>query len=72
MNWGKFIKEKRKQKELSIADLSQISGVKDATIYTIEKGQKSGGSIENIRKIIVALGCKLVIIDGQEIIEDVK
>ena len=59
MNWGDFIKEERTKRGLSRADLSQLSGVKDAAIYKMENGQKLGGSIIMIEKILLAMNFEL-------------
>lgn len=56
MNWGDYIKTTRTEKGLSVADLSLKSGIKDATIAQIERGQKNGGSIVIIEKILSAMG----------------
>jgi transcriptional regulator with XRE-family HTH domain len=53
MNLGKAIKEVRKEKGLSQAELSQVSGLTQAAISNIENGKRPG--IETLKKICRAL-----------------
>ena len=55
MEWGKIVKVHREALNWSVADLSIKSGVKHGTIYQIERGQKNGGSIVIIEKLVFLL-----------------
>jgi SOS-response transcriptional repressor LexA len=52
---GEFIKEKRREKGLSARQLAELSGVSDAHIIYIEKGQRKP-TFEKLMDILNALG----------------
>ena len=62
MEWGKIVKVHREALNWSVADLSIKSGVKHGTIYQIERGQKNGGSIVIIEKLLKTMNHELVLI----------
>lgn len=58
-NFGPCIKNLREQKHLSLAKLSEISGIPIATINNYERGSEP--SIQKADKLLNALGVSLII-----------
>ena len=55
-NMGDIIKEKRKEKGMSVQKLSEASGLARSTIYRIENGQIESLDLKNTAKLLGPLG----------------
>lgn len=58
---GEFIRKKRKEQKLTLAQLSNIGGITRVTLAKIEKGQLGAVSMKTVLYIIDALGYKISI-----------
>ncbi|MEX2462029.1 MAG: helix-turn-helix transcriptional regulator [Paenibacillaceae bacterium] len=55
-NFGLYIKQKRKKRNMSLVDISTISGVSIAQISRVENGKRGVPRPETIKKLASALG----------------
>lgn len=61
---GQFIRNERRKRDLSQKELSEITGVRQATISKIENGNKNA-RIDTLFKIIKKLGFRFEIAENQ-------
>jgi transcriptional regulator with XRE-family HTH domain len=56
LNFGLYIKQKRKKRNMSLVEISTLSGVSIAQISRVENGKRGIPRPETIKKLATALG----------------
>ncbi len=69
MDIGRKIKRLRKEKKLTLQELSRRSGVSPGYISMLERGFKKSPTLEVLKKLAKGLDIKLSELIGEEIIE---
>lgn len=70
MSLGNKINEIRKQKGLSIDELCELSGIPKGTLSKITAGITTSPTLDTVRAIANALGCKLDDLDDSQDIKN--
>jgi transcriptional regulator with XRE-family HTH domain len=60
MKIGQIVKARREAKKLNQTELAGRSGIKPATVSRLESGKNDNITIENLRNIAKALGCRVI------------
>ncbi|MDG5788762.1 helix-turn-helix transcriptional regulator [Evansella sp. AB-P1] len=63
---GDIIRKKRKERGISLSELSRMTGVSKSYLSYIERGMKKNPSIDVIKRIFHSLNLPITILNTQE------